>query len=172
MLRLDDLQAVLPEMEFWLPAQRVRIGQLDALLRQGTFAGAARPALAPGRLNGMFKGFIDLVAQADGRYYVLDYKSNDLGPRQADYAPGALAAAMCAARYDAQMLMYVLALHRQLRARLADYDYDRHMGGGLYLFLRGQDAPGQGLVALRPESALIDALDALFDGEDGEADHD
>lgn len=171
-LRLDSLQASLPEMEFWLPAQRVDIGQLDGLLRRGTFGGVARPALAAGRLNGMFKGFIDLVLQADGRYYLMDYKSNDLGPREADYAPEALAAAMRASRYDAQMLMYVLALHRQLRARLADYDYARHMGGALYLFLRGQAAPGQGLVALRPEPALIQALDALFDGEAGEASHD
>jgi exodeoxyribonuclease V beta subunit len=167
-LRLDSLQAVLPEMEFWLPAQRVDIGRLDALLSRGTFGGAARPALAPGQLNGMFKGFIDLVAQSDGRYYLLDYKSNDLGSRQADYAPEALTAAMCASRYDAQMLMYVLALHRQLRARLADYDYAHHMGGALYLFLRGQDAPGQGLAALRPERDLIEALDALFEGDGGE----
>ncbi|MGE4451124.1 exodeoxyribonuclease V subunit beta [Castellaniella sp.] len=169
-LRLDDLQACLPEMEFWLPAHRVDIGRLDGLLRRGTFGGAARPALAAGRLNGMFKGFIDLVLQAGGRYYLVDYKSNDLGPREADYAPEALAAAMRASRYDAQMLMYVLALHRQLRARLADYDYARHMGGALYLFLRGQEAPGQGLVALRPEPELIEALDALFDGGEGEAD--
>lgn len=171
-LRLDGLGASLPEMEFWLPAHRVDIARLDGLLRRGAFGGIARPALAAGRLNGMFKGFIDLVAQADGRYYLIDYKSNDLGSREADYAPEALAAAMCAARYDAQMLMYVLALHRQLRARLADYDYARHMGGALYLFLRGQEAPGQGLVALRPEQALIEALDALFDGEDGETDDD
>jgi len=169
-LRLDGLQACLPEMEFWLPAHRVDIGRLDGLLRQGTFSGGDRPALAAGRLNGMFKGFIDLVLQADGRYYLVDYKSNDLGPREADYAPEALAAAMRASRYDAQMLMYVLALHRQLRARLADYDYARHMGGALYLFLRGQEAPGQGLVALRPEPELIEALDALFDGGEGEAD--
>ncbi|MHA3902857.1 exodeoxyribonuclease V subunit beta [Castellaniella sp. WN] len=169
-LRLDRLQACLPEMEFWLPAQQVDIERLDRLLRRGTFGGAARPALAAGRLNGMFKGFIDLVLQADGRYYLIDYKSNDLGAREADYAPEALAAAMRASRYDAQMLMYVLALHRQLRARLAGYDYGRHMGGALYLFLRGQEAPGQGLVALRPEPELIGALDALFDGEGGEAD--
>lgn len=171
-LRLDGLQACLPEMEFWLPAHRVDIGRLDGLLRRGTFGGGARPALAAGRLNGMFKGFIDLVLQADGRYYLVDYKSNDLGPREADYAPGALAAAMLASRYDAQMLMYALALHRQLRARLADYDYARHMGGALYLFLRGQEAPGQGLVALRPAQDLIETLDALFDGAPEEADDD
>ncbi|MFV0284080.1 MAG: exodeoxyribonuclease V subunit beta [Castellaniella sp.] len=163
-LRLDRLQACLPEMEFWLPAHQVDIESLDALLCRGTFGGAVRPALAPGRLNGMFKGFIDLVLQADGRYYLVDYKSNDLGSQAADYAPEALAAVMRATRYDAQMLMYLLALHRQLRARLADYNYARHMGGALYLFLRGQETPGQGIVALRPEPELIDALDVLFDG--------
>ena len=71
-----------------------------------------------------------------------------------------------------QRMVYALALHRQLRARLADYDYARHMGGALYLFLRGQEAPGQGLVALRPAQDLIEALDALFDGAPGEADDD
>lgn len=168
-LRLDSVPACLPEMEFWLPVHQVDIGRLDALLRQGTFGGGARPALAAGRLNGMFKGFIDLVLQSDeGRYYLIDYKSNDLGPHEADYAPEALAAAMRMSRYDAQMLMYVLALHRQLRARLPDYDYARHMGGALYLFLRGQEAPGQGLMALRPAQDLVEALDALFDGEPGE----
>ncbi len=171
-LRLDRLQACLPEMEFWLPAQQVDIERLDGLLCRQTFGGAPRPALAGGRLNGMFKGFIDLVLQADGRYYLVDYKSNDLGPSEAGYAPEALAEAMRASRYDAQMLMYVLALHRLLRSRLADYDYDRHMGGAVYLFLRGQEAPGQGLVALRPEPGLIDALDALFDGAGGECGND
>ena len=163
-IRLDQLQACLPEMEFWLPAHQVDIEALDSLLCKATFGGAARPALAAGHLNGMFKGFIDLVLQADGRYYLADYKSNDLGPWEASYAPAALDAAMCASRYDAQMLMYVLALHRQLRARRADYDYERHMGGALYLFMRGQETPGQGLVALRPAFELIEALDALFEG--------
>lgn len=166
-LRFDRVQACLPEMEFWLPVVGVDVARLDALITARFFPGMDRPPLAPAHLNGMFKGYIDLVLQADGRYYLVDYKSNDLGPRVSGYGPDALARAMCAARYDVQMLMYVLALHRQLKARLPDYDYDRDMGGAVYLFLRGQETPGQGLLAQHPPKSLIGALDALFRGGDG-----
>lgn len=165
-LRLDRLQACLPEMEFWLPVDRVSVTDLDRLITDATFDAAPRPALAEDMLNGLFKGFIDLCLQSDGRYYLIDYKSNDLGTRSPDYCGPALLAAMCAARYDVQLVMYVLALHRQLRARLPDYDYERDMGGAIYLFLRGQTAPGQGLLALRPPRALIDRLDELFAGRE------
>jgi exodeoxyribonuclease V beta subunit len=165
-LRFDALPACLPEMEFWLPVSDVGVERLDRLITQRTFGGRARPALAAAHLNGMFKGFIDLTLRAGDRYYLIDYKSNDLGPRDSDYDGEALVDALCAARYDVQMLMYVLALHRQLRARLPDYDYDRDMGGAVYLFLRGQAARGQGLLALRPPRALVEALDALFRGRE------
>uniref|UniRef100_UPI0033418363 exodeoxyribonuclease V subunit beta n=1 Tax=Castellaniella defragrans TaxID=75697 RepID=UPI0033418363 len=163
-LRLDALEAVLPEMEFWLPAAGVDVQRLDALVSAATLDGAPRPPAAPMRLNGMFKGFIDLALRHDGRYYVIDYKSNWLGPDAASYHPEAMRAAMLAARYDLQYVLYVFALHRQLAARLPDYDYDRHVGGAIYMFLRGWDAPGQGLFADRPARSLIEALDALFDG--------
>lgn len=163
-IRLDSLQACLSEMEFWLPVRQAPVVELDRVITAGVFDGAPRPPLAAQTLNGMFKGFIDLTLQVGGRYYLVDYKSNDLGPRLADYAPPALQQAMCAARYDVQMLMYVLALHRQLRVRLPDYDYEHHMGGAVYLFLRGQDAPGQGLLSLRPPQDLIESLDALLMG--------
>jgi exodeoxyribonuclease V beta subunit len=61
-----------------------------------------------------------------------------------------------------QYTLYLLALHRLLKSRLADYDYDRHVGGALYLFLRGIDQNGTGLYADKPPKALIEALDAAF----------
>ena len=73
----------------------------------------------------------------EGRYYVVDYKSNWLGQGPADYSDGAMAAAIAEHRYDLQYVFYILALHRQLRARLPDYDYDQHIGGALYWFVRG-----------------------------------
>lgn len=57
-----------------------------------------------------------------------------------------------------------MALHRLLRSRLPDYDYDRHVGGALYLFLRASPESGHGLYADRPPRALIEALDRLFAG--------
>ncbi|WP_323017324.1 exodeoxyribonuclease V subunit beta [Castellaniella sp.] len=164
-IRLDALPACLPEMEFWLPVQQAPVAELDRLITTGVFGGAPRPALAAHSLNGMFKGFIDLTLQLGDRYYLIDYKSNYLGPRAADYASPLLQQVMCDTRYDVQMLMYVLALHRQLRVRLPDYDYGRHMGGAVYLFLRGQEAPGQGLLSLCPPQDLVESLDRLFAAE-------
>lgn len=168
-LSLDALQASSPEMEFWLPVSRVDVQSLDSLVCRNTFAAASRPHLASMSLDGMFKGFMDLVLMHEGRYYVVDYKSNWLGPNNASYTQAAMRQAMLGARYDMQYILYVLALHRQLRARLADYDYDQHMGGALYLFLRGLDAPSQGVFADRPSRSLIEALDRLFAGREGEA---
>lgn len=164
-LSLDNLEASSPEMEFWLPVLHVDVQQLDALVCRETFSAASRPHLASMSLDGMFKGFMDLVLMHEGRYYVVDYKSNWLGPNNASYTQEAMRQAMLGARYDMQYVLYVLALHRQLRARLADYDYDQHMGGALYLFLRGLDAPGQGVFADRPPRSLIEALDRLFAGQ-------
>jgi exodeoxyribonuclease V beta subunit len=67
-------------------------------------------------------------------------------------------------RYDLQYVLYLLALHRQLKARLVDYDYDRHMGGAVYLFVRGSRAASQGAWFTRPPRVLIEGLDLLFQG--------
>nr|WP_284509636.1 PD-(D/E)XK nuclease family protein [Salinivibrio costicola] len=116
--------------------------------------------------RGMLKGFIDLTFRADGKYYVLDWKSNHLGDSVADYHPEALKEAMIAHRYDFQYQIYTLALHRFLRQRIPDYDYDTHVGGVFYFFLRGASDSGEtGVFAHRPDKALIDALDNLFAGE-------
>ena len=114
----------------------------------------------------MFKGFIDLVFEHDGRYYVADYKSNWLGREVSDYAAPALAAAIAQHRYEMQYCLYLLAVHRQLRARLPDYDYDRHVGGAVYVFLRGVDGGAHGVHVDRPPRALIEAMDALFAGSE------
>ena len=73
---------------------------------------------------------------------------------------------MQAHRYDLQYQLYTLALHRYLRHRIADYDYERHFGGVIYLFLRGVDRenPQQGIYATRPDGELIALMDELFDG--------
>lgn len=156
------LESSLAEMEFWLATHHVTIEEIDRLIRTHTFNGASRPALQPGQLNGMLKGFVDLVFEHDGRYYVADYKSNWLGPDDAAYTPQALSAAILDARYELQYVLYLLALHRLLKARLPDYDYERHVGGAVYLFLRGLHAPGQGVHADCPPRALIEGLDELF----------
>ena len=163
-LRLYELSAVRAEMEFWLPVHAVDVQRVDGLVRHHTLAGAARPALQEGQLNGMLKGFIDLVLEHQGRYYVVDYKSNWLGAVDAAYTPAALREAILHARYELQYVLYLLALHRLLRARLPDYDYDRHVGAAVYVFLRGGNSACRGLHVERPPRQLIDELDALFAG--------
>lgn len=146
------------EMGFSLQVQSLSSSQLDGLIQQHTLVGHARQALHPRQLEGMLTGFMDLVLQFEGRYYVLDYKSNKLPA----YTPAHLQHALLAHRYDVQYALYLLALHRLLKARLPGYNYDQHMGGALYVFLRGIDQPGAGLYADCPPEALIDALDAAF----------
>jgi exodeoxyribonuclease V beta subunit len=136
------------------------------------------PALR-GRVRGFLNGSIDLLARLpDGRLFVADYKSNWHGDRATgrsraiDYRPEALRAAMLDHHYVLQALLYLVAAHRYLRWRLPDYDYDTHVAGAGYLFLRGMVGPdtplvdGQpcGVVALRPDGALIAALSRLLDG--------
>jgi len=162
---LAELTVYQPELEFWFETQRVDVRQIDALVQRHVLPGVPRPALLPDRLNGMFKGFIDLVFEHQGRYYVVDYKSNWLGEGDAAYTDEAMQATVASHRYDLQYVLYLLALHRQLQLRLPDYDYERHVGGALYLFLRGSRAPGQGIHRARPPRELIEALDALFKGQ-------
>ena len=162
---LAGLRQYQVEMSFMLAVQDIDLPALDAWVRQHTFSGAARPPLLPGQLNGMLKGFIDLVFEHDGRFYVLDYKSNWLGSSDEAYRGETMQAAVLAHRYELQYLFYLLALHRLLKVRLPDYDYDRHVGGALYLFLRGSGAPSRGVFAARPPRAVIEALDAAFAGQ-------
>ncbi|MBS3804183.1 MAG: exodeoxyribonuclease V subunit beta [Oleiphilaceae bacterium] len=167
---LGALTRTVPEMEFWFASQHVDTRALDrivcahTLLDAGPDTKASRPEVDHMQLNGMLKGFIDLVFEHEGRYYVADYKSNYLGPDDSSYTAEAMALVVAEKRYDLQYALYLLALHRLLRARLPEYDYDTHIGGAVYLFLRGNGAPGAGVHQDRPDRAMIDALDALFRG--------
>ena len=166
---LADSQRYRAELEFWFEANHVDTRVLDRLVTAQTLGGVARPPLATHLVNGLLKGFIDLLFEHDGRWYVADYKSNWLGNDAHAYTTEAMRDSVLHARYDLQYAIYTLALHRQLRARLPDYDYDRHIGGVLYLYLRGVDGNGHGVHAERLPRALIEAMDELF--ADGKARH-
>jgi exodeoxyribonuclease V beta subunit len=163
-MTLASLHHVQVEMEFWFATRRVDTRVLDALVTRHTQDGRARPALQPQQLDGMLKGFVDLVFAHDGRYWVADWKSNRLGRADDAYTAEAMRDEVLSHRYELQYAMYVFALHRHLRTRLPAYDYDAHVGGALCVFLRGHAGPARGVHAERPPRALIDALDALFDG--------
>ncbi|MEF1186454.1 PD-(D/E)XK nuclease family protein, partial [Vibrio sinaloensis] len=116
-------------------------------------------------VQGMLKGFIDLVFEDKGKYYVLDWKSNHLGDDVSYYHGEALKAAMADHRYDLQYQIYALALHRFLRSRLPNYDYQQHFGGVYYLFLRGMDGESShGIFSAKPSLEFLDDMDRLIDG--------
>ncbi|MCD6295063.1 MAG: hypothetical protein J7M20_09150, partial [Deltaproteobacteria bacterium] len=95
------------------------------------------------------------------------YKSNHLGDNPRDYGLKAMAGAMLSHRYDLQYVLYTLALHRLLKARLPDYRYQRDMGGAVYLFLRGVDRNHNGVYGDKPPQTLIEQLDRDFAGGKG-----
>jgi len=161
---LTEIEAPLPEMEFWFPSDELAIGKLDRLCRRSLLGNVARPTLAERPLHGMLKGFADLVFEHEGRYWVLDYKSNALGTGDAAYTRRAMEEGMAGHRYDIQGAIYMLALHRLLKSRLGDnYDPAEQLGGAVFLFLRGiANTTTHGCYVLEPDLALLDGLDRLL----------
>ncbi len=166
-LRLADVSAAqsCAELEFWFEVNRVATDQLDRLVIPQTLQGRKRPALERNSLNGLLKGFIDLVFVHRERYYILDWKSNYLGIDAQAYDLESLREAIAEKRYDLQYVLYLLALHRHLQDRLPGYRYETHVGGAAYVFLRGVEHPTTcGVHFELPPASLIHALDELFIG--------
>jgi exodeoxyribonuclease V beta subunit len=181
----------LHELEFYFPLQHISPEMLRPLL-QGAHPGRAtgvRPSpgaatfandevsdlsTEPGGFSfapvqGMLKGFIDLVFEFEGRYYLVDWKSNWLGNRVEDYGLTALAGEIRRRHYYFQCQLYTAALDRYLRLRLPGYRYDRHFGGAYYLFLRGVDParPGFGIYRDRLDELFVRQLNNLLTGTAG-----
>ncbi len=167
-----DRAARVDEMEFVFPVDCL----LSPRVLERTFRNHDAPRAYPAYakyvkelgfddLHGFLRGFIDLVFRHDGRYFVVDYKSNWLGPRAEDYGEKQLAEAMAHHHYYLQYHLYTVALHRHLAQRLPGYHYEQHFGGVYYLFLRGM-APSHalrtGVYFDRPPRALIEELDRVL----------
>jgi exodeoxyribonuclease V beta subunit len=111
-------------------------------------------------VQGYLTGVVDLAFTHGGRWYVVDWKSNHLGDACERYDAAAIEAEMTSHHYVLQYHLYVLALHRYLRARLPGYAYETHMGGTWYAFVRGvQGTSRYGWWDDRPGSDLVEALD-------------
>jgi len=108
--------------------------------------------------KGYMKGYIDVVFRHNGRYYIIDWKSNFLGSHVENYNNEALNQIMSREYYLLQYHLYTLALHQYLRLRLPDYRYETDFGGVIYMFIRGID-PNQshefGLYKDLPDPELI-----------------
>lgn len=153
------------EMEFHMPLHQVKVNDFNRIINQ--YFKQHKRDYQFEQLNGMIKGFIDLMFEFDGKFYVADYKSNHLGEGYDSYHHSAMEQAMTGHDYHLQAILYTLALHRWLKHKLADYDYHTHIGGAYYLFIRGmsQATPGNGVYFVLPEKSMIEALDNLFSGK-------
>jgi exodeoxyribonuclease V beta subunit len=158
-------QQIKVEMEFHMPLHQVRVKDFNKIINR-YFKQQSRDYQFE-QLNGMIKGFIDLMFEFEGKYYVADYKSNYLGDSYSHYNQSAMEHAMTDHDYHLQAILYTLALHRWLKHKLANYDYQRHIGGAYYLFIRGmsQNEPGSGVYYFVPEQSMIEKLDDLFAGK-------
>jgi exodeoxyribonuclease V beta subunit len=182
--RLDELDFEFPLVGGDHPTGRLALDAIAAVLREQLPAGDPLAGYAdrlddPALRNvvrGYVTGSIDLVARAAGRFVVVDYKTNRLAAPGEEltawhHRPAALAAEMERAHYGLQALLYTVALHRYLRWRLPAYEPGLHLGGVLYLFLRGMTGPDTpvvdgarcGVFAWRPPAALVTSLSDALD---------
>jgi exodeoxyribonuclease V beta subunit len=145
----------LDEMEFHFPLDTD--AHFIGLLQQEGYLPHAR-GLSADQLAGVMTGLIDLVIEHDGRYWLIDYKSNHLG--DVAYTEPLMREAVEHHQYDLQYLIYCVALIRYLRSRLPGFEYDKHFGGVCYLFMRGMDGNNDsGIYFDRPDETLVSALD-------------
>ncbi|MGI8890237.1 MAG: exodeoxyribonuclease V subunit beta [Chthoniobacterales bacterium] len=163
-LREVPNEARIAELEFVFPITHLTNAKLaEAFALRELPLALERLQFSP--VNGFMNGFIDLTFERQGRFYFADWKSNWLGPNTASYRPAAIAAELQRNLYSLQLCLYSVALHRFLRARKADYDFDRHFGGAFYVFLRGIDPaqPENGVYFERPSRAFLEKLDRIFE---------
>jgi exodeoxyribonuclease V beta subunit len=157
----------LSEMEFYFPLQRITPKHLRKIFAD--HGGPEIPGEFPERIGdlnflparGYMKGFIDLIFQFQGRFYIVDWKSNFLGNRVEDYNQGKMAGEMEENFYLLQSNLYALALHQYLKNRMPKYRYTQHFGGVFYIFLRGVDAQVGGEFGIYkdfPKEELVEAL--------------
>jgi len=156
----------LNELEFYYPVDMLTAHQLNGLLipywQQRWNINFRKPFFLD--WQGFMRGFIDLIFEHNGQYFLVDYKSNRLGNHLKDYAPDKLPLAMEEHQYFLQYHIYCVALHRYLEQRLQNYDYEKHFGGVFYLFLRGMhpDYPHNGIFYDKPDAHFIEQFSKLF----------
>jgi exodeoxyribonuclease V beta subunit len=165
--RLGDLSGEdrVTELEFHLTAAHPDLGKSRVTSKE--LESAVGPVVgrisADAQLAGYLNGFIDLIFRRDGKWWILDWKSNHLGNSPGLYNREALRQAMEDHNYYLQYHLYTVALTRYLKAATGgNFDYEQDFGGVLYMFLRGVDGNGNGIFHERPDREVIQRLERLF----------
>jgi exodeoxyribonuclease V beta subunit len=162
-----DLEQRVNEMEFYFPLNRITPQKLRSVFKKHSNfdSGEELPdhlgKLAFHPVAGYMKGYMDLVFRHQDRFYLVDWKSNYLGPTIDSYHREALDAAMRQHFYFLQYHIYVLALSQYLRVRHPNFRYGSGFGGVFYLFIRGIDSrrgPEYGVYFDLPKHSLMNAL--------------
>ncbi|MCH8557555.1 MAG: exodeoxyribonuclease V subunit beta [Balneolia bacterium] len=152
------------EMEFYFPLSKAGAAEIEQIID------GKRPDSFMENRNGFMTGFIDLLFEHEGKFYILDYKSDHLGDKPESYEPEALKAVMHERGYVFQYHIYLVALMRFLKLKLGDeFRYENHIGGAYYLFLRGiqpGDDNAGGIYFDNPSKEIIEELDSYFKGEE------
>ena len=155
------------ETEFFLEGKKLDLGHVIGIL-QKTASETSRELFSDAAvftgLNGVLNGIIDLVFEWQGKYYIVDWKTNCLGDKMSDYNESGLRKTMAGAGYILQYHLYSAALCMQMKYRCGSFDYDR-FGGVYYLFPRGMGNGENGIWFDRPPKACVNELVKLFTGE-------
>lgn len=173
------IQQTLRESEFYFPMEDADINALSNLLTDHRNSALSDPNNTYGKnhvrlpsyqsLKGMMHGFIDLVFEKNGKFYVCDYKSSHLGDDFSDYDYFSLRNNIEQNHYDLQYLIYSLALHRYLQQNVTDYNAEQHFGGIYYLYLRGmtndEKYDGKGVYFRKLFVEELIRLDSIFSGD-------
>lgn len=157
MNRICEMEFVFPVMPFDLSSLLIGCETADNPPQFQAVA-KALSLLSNGMAQGFLKGFIDLVVEHKGKWYILDYKTNFLGHTYAHYSVSNMTDAMSDNHYYLQYYLYTMALHAYLQSRMGFYDYDTHFGGVCYLFIRGMHpdlGPDFGVFFDRPPKSII-----------------
>ncbi len=168
----------LSEMEFYFPLRPVSSDDISNLLqpyREHRTAQLLQKTMAHLDFNeipGFMKGFIDLICHHEGRYYILDWKTNFLGNQPDDYHHECLQEYMISHSFVLQYMIYTVALHRMLQLKLENYDFNAHFGGVFYIFLRGIQKEPQPDIGVYRDSltgcgGMVESLSQYLGGDQG-----
>lgn len=148
------------EFEFDFPVSLFHPSALNAL------DGTSIPVTVrdfPVQLEGIMNGKMDMFFEHDGRYYILDWKTNHLGTDPTNYSINALTEAMRENNYHLQYLIYTLAVKKYLQSRIPGFDYQKQFGGVIYFFVRGVRAGSEnGIYTIKPSVEIMKKVEGIF----------